>query len=102
MFQGIVDIVVIEGLLMKKDIDETGHVMIEHEVGPLTQMQVGHSSQESIVRGLSGPRRSPPSGEVSRASLVVQAQLALIKIELNEFCMPVALVSPAYVQSDSL
>ncbi|GKF22633.1 hypothetical protein Tco_0074955, partial [Tanacetum coccineum] len=28
MFQGIVDIVVIEGLLMKRDIDETGHVMI--------------------------------------------------------------------------
>ncbi|GJV06786.1 hypothetical protein Tco_1344442 [Tanacetum coccineum] len=32
MFQGIVDIVVIEGLLMKKDIDETGHVMIRHEL----------------------------------------------------------------------
>ncbi|GJX41548.1 hypothetical protein Tco_0256538 [Tanacetum coccineum] len=30
---GIMDIVVIEGLLMKKDIDETGHVMIGHEVG---------------------------------------------------------------------
>ncbi|GKA83783.1 hypothetical protein Tco_0805378 [Tanacetum coccineum] len=40
--EGIVDIVVIEGLLMKKDIDETGHVMIGHEVGPLTQMQVDH------------------------------------------------------------
>ncbi|GJS27116.1 hypothetical protein Tco_0487736 [Tanacetum coccineum] len=42
MFQGIMDIVVIEGLLIKKDIDETGHVMIGHEVGPLTQMQVDH------------------------------------------------------------
>ncbi|GKD00879.1 hypothetical protein Tco_1171153, partial [Tanacetum coccineum] len=39
---GIVDIVVIEGLLMKKDIDETVHVMIGHEVAPLTQMQVDH------------------------------------------------------------
>ncbi|GKD54669.1 hypothetical protein Tco_1288056, partial [Tanacetum coccineum] len=29
---GIVDIVVIEGLLMKKDIDETRHVMIGHEL----------------------------------------------------------------------
>ncbi|GJU55524.1 hypothetical protein Tco_1229238, partial [Tanacetum coccineum] len=29
---GIVDIVVSEGLLMKKDIDETGHVMIGHEL----------------------------------------------------------------------
>ncbi|GJV11730.1 hypothetical protein Tco_1353271 [Tanacetum coccineum] len=29
---GIMDIVVIEGLLMKKDIDETRHVMIGHEV----------------------------------------------------------------------
>ncbi|GKF63480.1 hypothetical protein Tco_0186928, partial [Tanacetum coccineum] len=28
---GIVDIVVIEGLLMRSDIDETGHVMIRHE-----------------------------------------------------------------------
>ncbi|GJW72570.1 hypothetical protein Tco_0129487, partial [Tanacetum coccineum] len=33
----------IEGLLMKKDIDETGHAMIGHEVGLLTQMQVDHS-----------------------------------------------------------
>ncbi|GJW91332.1 putative reverse transcriptase domain-containing protein [Tanacetum coccineum] len=32
MFQGIMDIVVIEGLLMKRDIDETGHVMIGHEL----------------------------------------------------------------------
>ncbi|GKG24122.1 hypothetical protein Tco_0392158, partial [Tanacetum coccineum] len=40
MFQGIVDIVVIEGLLMKKDIDEIGHVMIGHEVGQLKQRQV--------------------------------------------------------------
>ncbi|GJY96130.1 hypothetical protein Tco_0512491 [Tanacetum coccineum] len=46
MFQGIVDIVVIEGLLMKRDIDETGHVMIGHEVGPLTQMQVDHSTSQ--------------------------------------------------------
>ncbi|GJR30709.1 hypothetical protein Tco_0764570 [Tanacetum coccineum] len=36
LFQGIVDIVVIEGLLMKRDIDETRHVMIGHEVRPLT------------------------------------------------------------------
>ncbi|GKC98734.1 hypothetical protein Tco_1169009, partial [Tanacetum coccineum] len=28
---GIVDIVVIDDLLMKKDIDEIGHVMIGHE-----------------------------------------------------------------------
>ncbi|GKB79421.1 hypothetical protein Tco_0946316, partial [Tanacetum coccineum] len=34
-FQGIVDIVVIEGLLMKKDIVETVHVMIGHKVGQL-------------------------------------------------------------------
>ncbi|GJW58603.1 hypothetical protein Tco_0105334 [Tanacetum coccineum] len=31
-FQGIVDIVVIAGLLIKKDIVETGHVMIGHEL----------------------------------------------------------------------
>ncbi|GKB03163.1 hypothetical protein Tco_0831252 [Tanacetum coccineum] len=37
MFQGIVDIVVIDDLLMKKDIDEIGH-----EVGQLKQMQVDH------------------------------------------------------------
>ncbi|GKG40495.1 hypothetical protein Tco_0467272, partial [Tanacetum coccineum] len=30
---GTVDIVVIEGLLMKKNINETVHVMIGHEVG---------------------------------------------------------------------
>ncbi|GKG43224.1 hypothetical protein Tco_0479908, partial [Tanacetum coccineum] len=40
--ESILDIVVIEGLLMKKDIDETGHVMIGHEVGQLKQMQVDH------------------------------------------------------------
>ncbi|GKA45381.1 hypothetical protein Tco_0738177 [Tanacetum coccineum] len=39
---GIVDIVVIDDLLMKKDIDEIGHVMIGHEVGQLKQMQVDH------------------------------------------------------------
>ncbi|GJX65641.1 hypothetical protein Tco_0299984 [Tanacetum coccineum] len=54
MFQGIVDIMVIEGLLMKRDIDETRHVMIGHEVGPLTQMQVDHSYLWSSMKHNNG------------------------------------------------
>ncbi|GKF40676.1 hypothetical protein Tco_0124018, partial [Tanacetum coccineum] len=38
----IVVIVVIEGLLMKKDIDETGHVMIGHEAYSSGAEDIGH------------------------------------------------------------
>ncbi|GJU45698.1 ribonuclease H-like domain-containing protein [Tanacetum coccineum] len=67
---GIVDIVVIEGLLMKKDIEETGHVMIEHEVWINQKSQENSQKRAStdtrIRRVQKEAKGSKPKPEMSK------------------------------------